>query len=284
MGGGGKGGNSGSHTVEQRSDPWAYQQGPLINVYERAQELPQQIPYPYPGVVPFSPTTAAAQIAQTNRAMQGNPLTQIGQSAIGQTASGNYLYGQPGFNAALESAHRQIAPMVRGQFEGAGRYGSGLQQATEMQVLGDVFANMYGQERQRQLSAAQLAPTMAQADYADIGRLSEVGAQQEARAQAALDDAQARWQFAQGTPYSQLGTMSQVIQGGYPGGQTQTSQPNPRTSPMASALGGGLLGYGMMQMPFFQPANPATGAAAGGGAAFAPWLPVAGAGLGLLFG
>lgn len=281
--GGGKGGSGGgTQTVTQQADPWAGQQPYLKDIYAQAGGLPQQVPYPYPGVVPFAPTTAAAQIAQTNRAMQGSPLTGIGQRQIGATARGDYLHGGQGFDEALQAAHRQIAPMVRGQFEGAGRYGSGLQQATEMQMLGDVFARQYGDERQRQVGAAAMGPTMAAADYTDIAALGQVGAQQEARAGQALADTQSRWQFQQQAPYGQIGTQSQVIQGGYPGGMSRSDQPNPQTSPLAGAMAGGMLGYGASQLPYFSAGAAGTGAGAGGGAAFAPWLIPAGAALGYL--
>ncbi len=241
------GSNQGSDTTTTRTEPWSSQAPYLQNLYRDAEALPQQVPFPYPGVVPFAPATAAAQIAQTQRALQGSPLTAIGQNQIGATAGGDYLYGGPGFDRVLTAAHRQIAPMVRSQFERAGRYGSGLQQATEMQLLGNVFAGQYGQERDRQMRAAQMTPTMAAVDYGDISALSEVGAQQEARAREALADALSRWQMQQGAPYETIGARSQIIQGGYPGGFSTTQAPLPRTSPLANALGGGMMGYGLAQ-------------------------------------
>ncbi len=239
---GGKGGG-GTQEVTQESMPWAGQAPYLANLFQQAQDLPQQVPYAYPGVVPFAPATAAAQLAQMGRAMRGSPLTTVGQTEIGRTAAGEYLYGGPGFDRALEAAHRRIAPMVRGQFEGSGRYGSGLQQATEMQLLGDVFAQQYGDERARQLQASALTPAMAQQDYSDIAALSEVGAQQENRAREALADAMNRWQFQQQAPYNQIGMQSGVIQGGNWGGYEQTKTPNPKSSALGNMLGLGLLGY-----------------------------------------
>ena len=272
-----KGGGGGTTTTETQSAPWEIQAPYLQSVYRRAVQLPQQQPYPFPGVVPFSPATAQAQIAQTQRAMAGSPLTRIGQQEVGRTAAGDYLYGGPGFDRALEAAHSRIAPMVRGQFEGRGRYGGGLQQLTEMQALGDIFAGQYGAERGRQLQAAGAAPGMAQQDYFDIGQLARVGAQQEARAAQALSDAQNRWQFQQQAPFQQLGAMSNVIQGGYPGGTQTVQTPNQQMSPLAGAMGGGMLGSSL------------GGALVGEGALFggalsglAPWAMPIGAGLGLL--
>ena len=235
-------GGGGAQTEEQKTVPWEIQAPWLQSMYRQAGALPQQQAYPFPGVVPFSPATAQAQIAQTQRAMAGSPLTRMGQQEIGRTAAGDYLYGGPGFDRALQAAHRTIAPMVRGQFEGAGRYGGGLQQATELSMLGDVFAQQYGQERGRQQQAALAAPGMAQQDYFDIGQLSRVGAQQEAKAAQALADAQSRWLFQQQAPYQRLGAMSNIIQGGYPGGTQTVQMPNQKMSPLAGAAGGALAG------------------------------------------
>ena len=264
----GKGKGGGTQETTQSTTPWSGQQPYLTYAFEQAQGLPQQVPYAYPGVVPFAPATAAAQIGQMTRAMRGSPLTTVGQGEIGKTAAGEYLYGGPGFDRALEAAHRRIAPMVRGQFEGAGRYGSGLQQATEMQLMGDAFAGLYDQERQRQMQASALTPTMAQVDYADISALSEVGAQQENRAREALADAMSRWQFQQQAPYDRLGMQSGVIQGGSWGANQRTLTPNARSSPLGGILGGALMGYGMTrggESAFIPGVNPFVGAAIGGG-------------------
>ena len=244
---GGKGGNEGVQTVTQSADPWQAQQPYLRYQYGQAQALPQQQPYPFPGWVPFSPASVAAQEATTQRALQGSPLLPAAQQENLATVRGDYLYGGPGFNRAFEAAQRTISPMVRGQFERAGRFGGGLSQEAETRALGDAFAGLYGAERGRQLTATGMAPAMAQQDYADIARLAGVGAAQEAKAGEALADAMQRFGFQQQAPYTRLAAQVPAIAGGFPGGYQTTDTPLPQTSPLAGALGGGLTGLGAMQ-------------------------------------
>ena len=268
---GGKGGNSGQTQQTQQVDPWGMQQPYLTYLYGQARNLPQQQPYPFPGVVPWSPASVASMEAQTSRALQGSPLLPAAQQQNLATVQGDYLYGNPGFNAAFDAAQRQITPQVQGAFERAGRFGSGLAQTAQTRALGDAFASLYGQERGRQMQATALAPSMAQADYQDISRLAQVGAQQEAKAGEALADAMNRWGFQQGAPYGQLAAITPAIAGGFPGSYTRSNQELPQTSPLASGFGAGMMGYGLAQ------ANPAWG--------INPWLGAGiGAGVGLLGG
>ena len=243
--GGKSGGGGGTQNVQQVSEPWTGQQPYLYSLYSQAEGLPTQQPYPFPGFVPWSPASLGAMQATQQRALQGSPLLPAAQMQNLATTTGQYLYGGPGFNAAFDAASRRIMPQIAGQFERAGRYGGGLQQAEIARQLGDVFAGQYGQERARQMQATAMAPALAQADYADIARLGGVGAMQEAKAGEALADAMSRYQFQQEAPYRQLTAKSGVIQAGYPGGYMTGYQPTMRTSPLASALGGGLAGYGI---------------------------------------
>lgn len=76
------------------------------------------------------------------------------------TARGDYLYGGDAFNAAVEAAQRQAMPGVLSAFGRAGRDG-GLAQTAMAQAFADPFAAQYGNERTRQLQAAQILPGMA---------------------------------------------------------------------------------------------------------------------------
>lgn len=268
MGGGGKGGGGSSETTTINTDPWAGQQPYLSGLYGQAAGLGQQQPYPYPGVVPFSPATLGSQVMQTGRALAGSPVQRSGQAENLRTTSGQYLHGGPGFDAAYGAAANRIIPQVAGGFEQAGRYGSGLHSYEAGRGLGDAFAGLYGGERDRMLRASLASPAMAQADYADIGALGQVGAQQEGRAQQALSDAQARWGFQQQAPYGQLQTQSGVIQAMQPGGQSEQESPLYR-NPLGGALGGAAAGS-------------VIGPAISGGAIGGPWGAAAGAGLGLM--
>lgn len=194
--------------------PWSGQAPHLMGLYQRAAELPMQ---------QYNPeSTYAAQGPETQQALGMTAATARGganQPAVdqwNQTVGGDYLYGGPGFNAALKAAGDTITPMVQGQFEAGGRYGGGLAQEAETSALANAFASQYGQERQNQLAAM----SMGSPAYRDAAQLGQVGTAQDAYQQGALDDQTARWNFAQQAPYDQLQAQSGVIQAGYPGSQS----------------------------------------------------------------
>lgn len=214
-----KGGSKAPAQTVQEASPWSGQAPYLTGLYRSAQALPQQEYYPGQTVPDQAPETQQALSQQAQMANQG----AVGNE-YNKTLQGNYLYGNPGFNAALQAAHSQIAPMVQGQFEAGGRYGGGLAQEAETSALANAFAGMYGQERQNQM-AAMMNPSVG---YSDISALGNVGAMREGYQQQQLSDQLNRWNFAQQAPYNQLAAQSAVIQGGFPGGtQTQTNISGP---------------------------------------------------------
>lgn len=110
------------------------------------------------------------------------------------------------------------------------------------------------------MSAAFGAPSMAMADYQDMGMLGQVGAAREAKAQ----------QYAS-EPYNRLSQYMGLVGGGY-GDQTTTSG-GAGYSPLLGGLGGAALGTGIAD---------SLGLIGTAGAASSPWLwPVIG-GAGLL--
>ncbi len=93
----------------------------------------------------------------------------LGQNAatnLNSTLNGDYLYGGEGFNAAFDAAKRKIMPSIGAAFTKAGQYGdSSGRDLAQTQALGDIFASQYAQERSNQMNAAQLAPSVASAQY-----------------------------------------------------------------------------------------------------------------------
>jgi len=101
-----------------------------------------------------------------------------------------------------------------------GRYGSAAQ-GQQIGQAQDIFARSIAEqggqlayqsaeaERARQMAAAQAAPQMAQADYADIQRLLQAGQAQEAYAQQALQGQLA----AQDLPLQRLQQAANVFYG-----------------------------------------------------------------------
>ncbi|KKL15563.1 hypothetical protein LCGC14_2504340, partial [marine sediment metagenome] len=106
----------------------------------------------------------------------------------------------------------------------------GLQQQAQ-QAIQEAF----GQERGAQQASSMFAPQLAQQDYADIGRLADVGGVRQGQGQAQLSDLVNRWNFAQNQPQNQLNAFMGNVGGGY-GGTTSS------TVPYYSNMGAGILG------------------------------------------
>ena len=88
------------------------------------------------------------------------------------------------------------------------------------------------------------APQLAQADYQDIGRLRQVGAEREGLQEAALADAMQRYQYQQQLPYEKLRAYQAATGGSY--GQTgekiMPMQRNLAAGLLSGALGGAEIG------------------------------------------
>lgn len=232
------------------------------------------------------------QSQQTVGQMQGtfNPAIQQMQG----TASGQYLGGNPFFGGAFQSAANAASQQFQDQMQQvtsnasrAGRYGSGAmgqlqdraagtfasaltdtagklayqnydaERARQEAAMGNI-GQIYGQDFARQLAAAQLGPSMAQADYGDIDRLYQVGQAQESYQQAALADQMQRFQFEQNLPAAKLQSFLSAAYGA-PMGQ-QTTQPIYRNQ-AANIFGGAALGGALGGKEY-----PQLGAALGAGA------------------
>jgi hypothetical protein len=133
------------------SSPWAAQIPYLMQGFNAAGGLlntPQYMPAALNNVWSFANSPTAT------------PNVNAASNQLQQTLNGNYLTGGAGFNSAFDAAKRQILPQVDSQFASAGRTGSGLAQTAETQALGDSFSGLYNQERNRQMSAAGMAPNL----------------------------------------------------------------------------------------------------------------------------
>lgn len=260
MSGGGGGGDT-----EYSQDPWVGQQPYLLDIWEKSKQLPRQEPYPFPGYVPWSPTTIGAMGATTERAMAGSPLLTSAQAENLKTTSGGYLdiTQRPEFLQAFRTAASNIIPGIQGQAVGAGRYGGGLTQQQQIEALSNQFFNqwapMYEAERDRMMKSTMMGPALAEADYGDIQKLYGVGQMQEQKAQQALQDAMARWQFQQQAPYQQIGAQAPIVGGTSFGQQGIMPQQGGGggISPVSGALGGAMAGSAIM---------PGWGTAIGAGA------------------
>jgi hypothetical protein len=167
-----------------------YALGEGRRLYEGMPSTPDTL-----AVGPSEATTTALSLAE-ERAMAGSPLLRAAQEEQLATIQGRGV--NPFLGGALEQANRlagerytQNIQDLQAAASSAGRYGSSAmgQQAGKAQ---DIFARALteqgGQlayqsaeaERARQIAAAQNAPTMSAADYADIDKLLKVGQGREA--------------------------------------------------------------------------------------------------------
>jgi hypothetical protein len=136
------------------------------------------------------------------RAQMGSPLMGAAQAEQLATIQGRGV--NPFLAGALEQSNRlareQFTEGVQGlqsRASSMGRYGSGAmaeQEGRAQDVFARAMAEQGGQlayqsaeaERARQMAAAQAAPTMAAADYADIQRLLQAGQAEEGYSQQAI--------------------------------------------------------------------------------------------------
>ena len=192
-------------------------------------------------VSPSAQTTTALQQAQ-NRALAGNPLVPAAQQQQQDVISGNYLQNNPYFNQALAGAaqgatqnYNDAIANAQSSLSKAGRYGSNVGadiQNRAANTLSQTLANKYGElaysnyagERGMQNQAAQNAPALANADYADIQQLMNVGKTAEDYQKTALQSDIDRFNFEQNKPYQKLSAYLGAAYGAPTGTVSTTTQ------------------------------------------------------------
>lgn len=217
----------------------------------------------YPGyqTVGFSPQTQMSFDMTTQRAIQGSPLVGAAQQNNLATNRGDYLYGNPGFNAAVQAATDYAAPQVQSRFATAGRTRSGLGQEALGRTFSNAFAQQYGQERENQMRAQVIAPELARQDYTDAQMLRGVGGEVEQLGQDRLAEDVARYNYYQNAPENNLARYIGLLQSSYPGQSAAQTQPLYRNR-TAGALGGAASGASAGS--YFGPWGSLIGAVGGG--------------------
>jgi hypothetical protein len=240
--GGGSGGGGSSQTQNQL-DPTVR---PFVKYgLEEAKGLYQtDTPQYYGGQTYISPsaqTQSALQAAQ-NRALAGNPLLPAAQQQQQDVIGGAYLQNNPYFDQALAGAaqgatqnYNDAIMAAQSGASRAGRYGSGVSadiQNRAANTLSNTLANKYGElayqnygaERARQDAAAMGAPALANADYADIQQLMNVGKTAEDYQKTALQADIDRFNFEQNKPYQKLSAYLGAAYGAPTGTVSTTTQ------------------------------------------------------------
>lgn len=104
-------------------------------------------------------------------------LNPVSRQALEQSASGDFLFGNPGFDEAVQASVRAARPNILSTFAGQGGSGAasgGLAQTAIQQAASDAFAGLFNQERARQQGAAG---QLGQFDFQ--GRQQQIGAAQD---------------------------------------------------------------------------------------------------------
>jgi len=218
-----KGGGGGTQTTSSELDPIVK---PFVEYgLQEAKGLYQQAGpeyYPEATYIPASTQTTSALQAAEQRALAGSPLVPAAQAQQLNVIQGGMLGANPflaqAMSGAADVAKQQYYDAIQGTRSGAsqaGRYGSPAmfdQTSRAQQNLanalsqeaGRLMYQNYGQERGYQQQASQLAPQMAQADYADIQQLLATGKTQEDYERQALEADIGRFEYGQNLPYSKL--------------------------------------------------------------------------------
>ena len=228
------------------------------------------LPQFYPGqtYTDYSPETLSALDMITNRANAGSGVMNAANQATQDTISGKYLNSNPYLDSVVNTAlgdvtknfNNNILPGLTSTYAKSGRFGGGLMQngisdavgATgreAMNAAGGIRYQNYGDERQRQLQASALAPTLAQADYYDANQLLGVGSAREALNTAKLQDSMDRFNFTENQPSNMLDqyiSRINALNGNY-ATTTSTGPGSTANSPnkLLSGIGGGMSGLGL---------------------------------------
>lgn len=170
-------------------------------------------------VAGFDPLQQQAQEQQVAVAGGAGGFLPTAQDALLSTARGDFLHGGPGFDAAVDAATRAAQPHILSTFGRAGRGVSGLGQAALGQAHADAFANLFNQERNRQLNAATALPGIG---LAGTNILNQVGGQRQALAQRRLlspvEQQERLFQTSIGVTPSQSSLFGETTTASLPGG------------------------------------------------------------------
>lgn len=217
------------------SAPWGPTQaglksgiGDLTSLYNSGQFLKANTPS-YPSVADLAPETTQSWNMIANRANAGSQDLQGAQAWNRGILSGDLNSGP------LSSIANDAADRIAGQFSMSGRLGANNAYA---RGLGGGIASAVLPYQQ---AAAQFAPTLAQADYADAGMLGQVGGQRQAYAQDLLNAFNTQQNALNQAPISAVTDYMNALSGNW-GGSTTTNQPTQyqKQSPWATGAGIGL--------------------------------------------
>jgi hypothetical protein len=272
MGGGGGGTSTTTSTSNVDMGPWKTQAPFLDRQFQRAEGIYDSQGgklqyYPDSTVSPFDPAQTQGLNQIVSKGLQGSPFMGASEQNLTDTLNGKYLDPSSNpwlsntFNGAADAVTRQFktatAPTTDSFFAGSGGYNSSARynaQNNNNMGLGTTLNNLatsvyggnYQQERNRQMQAQGLVPSITQARYLDPTAAINAGGALQGQNQKELTDKVNRFNFNQMSPWQSLGLLQNFISGNYgQSGTTTTTQQQPMNSgsPFGQALGG-IMGLG----------------------------------------
>jgi hypothetical protein len=189
------------------------------------------------------------------RALGGSALSDAGKADQLKTIQGGYFgANNEALTGAIDKAQGDVVrnynlttkPAWDSAMRGSGSYGnSGVAEAASNSQrdlagqLAGISTNMrygdYNNERNRQVSASQGAPGLAQSDYYDFGQLGNIGQQQQQLGQSYLNNDYQTYLDKTGYGARQLGLLQGAAGLGAQAGSTGTQSTS--SNPFAQLLG-----------------------------------------------
>jgi hypothetical protein len=250
----------GTTTTTTNTTPWTAQQPYLTRQFSDASALLDRgapAYYPNDTYVGMNPLQTAAAEAQYVRGVSGSPVMGAADSQITDTINGKYLNpaSNPYLSGTYDLAASQLQNQMRSAFGGSDALpgSSGVQQAALSTGLADLGNQIYGQnyqtERQHQLAATELAPTLANQDYTDIGQAQAAGSALQQNQQNEVNADIQRFNYNNNKDWQNLANYAGFVGGNY-GGSSTTTQPyyGKGSGSTLGALGGA--GLGLALAPF----------------------------------
>jgi len=253
----------GTQKTESTQKPLSEQYAALRNIiWPESKELFKRELEFFPGSTVGPRDQFSGQAQQGVRALQQPDFSQEAQSFIGGVLGGDFMKGRgqnPELDARFgvmsdrirEQYQRTVAPQTASRFAGAGRTGSGahnaamnLDQTNLGRALGETATNVYYQDFENRMNdrmqALGLAPGVRGIQHSDIEQARTQGLVEEAYSQRLVDDAIARFNFAQQEPESRLDRFQQRII--TPGGYGTSIQQVPTAGNAGLSIGLGVMG------------------------------------------
>lgn len=214
----------------------------LTNLYHDNPTAPGY--YPGSTVAPQSAATKGAIDMLAARGYYGSPTTQGANVALTDTLNGKYLdpTTNPAFLKALSASHQpamdqflnQTIPGITSAFEGSGRTASGAHQGMVDQATtsfnraiadadAKAGADYFNSERNRMITSAATAPQVAAQDYNDINALGNAGEMTDTYNQAKTNEDISRYNYDNNKQWDYIARYLALVNGGYPGGQTNST-------------------------------------------------------------